>query len=376
VTIDEATFSYPVDFSAEARRELREAASRAGIKALSFVSESTGAYLANKEECAAFSNVLVLDWGGGTLDISVLNLHFTEVKEVAVSGRRVGGDDIDRALAERMHSHIAAKSGLENVCSFESMKPNEQDSLIVLCENAKMNISDFNEGENEYSITVMDYGMFGTKTERLTTEQFNQIIEPIILGEILPSIEEALKKASMPRESIGAVLVVGGSSNLRLYEYAVMNLFPSAKVIFPEKRQWSTAEGAALTQLIGASAKLNEPLGVLLSDGTVFPIFDTGSAAGDKRGPISFSLTEDVEDAHFIFTDKSGMKTYQTLTVPTKGYFTEKLELYAELREEQTAEVRVVNRSMGDEFQKCEINKLTFFYDAKPLENVSYRWMY
>jgi molecular chaperone DnaK len=374
VTIDEAAFSYPVDFSAEARRELREAANRAGIKPLSFVSESTSAYLANKEECAAFSNVMVLDWGGGTLDISVLSLHFNEVKELAVSGKRIGGDDIDRALAERMHSHIAAKSGLAGVVAFEAMKPSEQDRLIACCENAKMNISDFSDEEDEYLFTVMDYGMFGTKTESLTTEQFNQIIEPIIQKEILPAIEEALKKANMPKESVGAVIVVGGSSNLRLYEYAIMNLFAGAKVIFPERRQWSTAEGAALTQLIGASAKLNEPLGVLLSDGTVFPIFESGAAAGDKRGPISFSLTEDVADAHFIFTDGSGMKTYKTLTVPTKGYFTEKLELYAELREEQTAEVSVVNRTMGDEFKTCEINKLTFFYDAKTLENVSYRW--
>jgi molecular chaperone DnaK len=255
------------------------------------------------------------------------------------------------------------------------MKPSEKDKMIVMCENAKINISDFSDTEDNYPVSINNYGVYGSKTIPLEKDQFNQIVEPIIQREILPTIEEALGKANMSRASIDAVIVVGGSSSIPSYEFAVMNLFKNSKIIFPENRQWATAEGAALMQIIGGNVKLSETLGVLLSDDTVFPIFDGGrSAAGDRKGPISFSLTEDAQDAHFIFTDGSGKKTYATLSVPTKGFFKEKLEMYAELRDEQVAKIEIVNRAMGEKFLKSEISKLTFFYDIKPLESISYRW--
>jgi len=374
IDISEATFSFPVDFTPEARRELRVAAERAGITIQSFISESTAAYLANRRECSAFSNVMVLDWGGGTLDISVLHLHLTEVHEISVSGCHIGGDDIDRALAERIHAQIAAKSGIADGAGFEDMTAEQQDLLIMRCEEAKIAVSasDLDE-DDDYSITIQNYGDYGTKTIYLPSEYLNDIAEAIIRKYVLPTIEEALRKAELSRISIDAVIVVGGSSCLRPYENVIMNLFQDSKIIFPQKRQWSAAEGAALMQLIGGNFRLNDTLGVLLSDGNVYPVFEGGkNAVGDRRNPITFSLTEDSLDAHFIFTDGSGNNTLAALTVPTKGFFTEKLELYAELRKDQIAQIRVLKKSMGREAtRQCEINKLTFYYDVKSLDGAA-----
>jgi molecular chaperone DnaK len=360
-----------VDFSPEARRELRRAAEKAGIKVLSFISESTAAYLANRKECTAFSNVMVLDWGGGTLDISILKLHHAEVHETSVSGYHIGGDDIDKALAERIHARVAAKRDSKGGLRFESMTAAEKDRMLMRCEEAKIAISD-SEEEDDYPITVPDYGAYGHVIEFIPCDQFNAIVEPIVRNRVFPTIEDALKKANLTPALIDAVIVVGGSSNLRSYEHAIMNLFKDSKIIFPEKRQWSAAEGAALFQLIGGSFRLNDTLGVLLSDGTLYPIFEGGkSVVGDKRDPITFSLTEDSLDAHFIFADGSGKNTYATLSVPTKGFYTEKLELYAELCDDQTAQISVCNKTMGDNAtQTCKINKLTFFYDTKALDGI------
>ncbi|GHV54738.1 hypothetical protein FACS1894216_15370 [Synergistales bacterium] len=372
IEISEAAFSFPVDFSPEARRDLYEAAELAGIQVKSFVSESTAAYLANRKECSAFSKVMVLDWGGGTLDISILGLKGSEVHELSVSGYRVGGDDIDRELANRMHSRIAAKSGITDGVGFGNMQPQEQDQMIMRCEEAKISISDYEEDEEEYHpLTVRNYGAYGTKTENLSPEQFNAIVEPIIRNRVLSTIEDALKKAGLGRASIDAVIVVGGSSNLRVYENAIQNLFKDAKIIFPKKRQWSTAEGAALLQLTGGEFRLNDDLGVLLSDDSVFPIFKKDKdGVGSKPIPTTFSLTEDVRDAHFIFTDGSGKHTFQTINVPTKGFLNEKLTLSAEIGEDQIARITINNPSMGKQRIQCEINQLTFHYDISALDNV------
>ena len=87
--IDNATFSIPVDFTSRQRRELREAAGIAGITVNSFVSESTAAYVGCLDDIRHYSKVAVFDWGGGTLDISVLEKVGTELKELAKRGRNL-----------------------------------------------------------------------------------------------------------------------------------------------------------------------------------------------------------------------------------------------------------------------------------------------
>ena len=368
IDIRSASFSFPVDFSPEARHDLQEAAQRAGVETAALVSESTAAYLANRAECTAFSTVMVLDWGGGTLDISILKLHHTEVHEVAVSGFRVGGDDIDRVLAERIHAEIAGKSDVGAGVGFDNMSSMEKDQMIARCEQAKIYISD-SDDDDDYHITLQDYGIYGTKTKRLVRTQFDAIVEPIIEDKVLSTIKDALIKAKLSTALIDAVIVVGGSSNLRVYEYAITNLFHHAKIIFPEKRQWSAAEGAALMQIIGGNFTLNDDLGVKLSDDSVFSIFEKGkSKVGDTQNPITFSLTEDTQDAHFIFTDGSGKNKYKDMSVPTKGFYQEKLVLHAELGRDQIARIKVESKAMGESaIEQCEINQLPFFYDLKDL---------
>lgn len=99
---DEAVFSIPVDFSARARTELLEAAKCIGIKVKGFVSESSAAYISKINDIKAFSKVMVIDFGGGTLDLSILNLKDKKVYEDAVYGIKFGGDDIDKELALRL----------------------------------------------------------------------------------------------------------------------------------------------------------------------------------------------------------------------------------------------------------------------------------
>lgn len=366
IDITAASFSFPVDFSSVARQALYEAATNAGIEVKAFVSESTAAYIANRTEGRVYSKVMVLDWGGGTIDISILSLSGASIHEISVWGDRIGGDDIDKELAERIHAKIASESGISGG-SFKDMRPDERDQMIMRCEEAKISISD---DEEDYPLTVRNYGAYGTKNTIIDKEQFNDIVKPIIRSRILKAINDALNKAGgLSPASIDGVIVVGGSSNLRLFEYAMTNLFKSAKIIFPEKRQWSTATGAALMQIIGGNFRLSDMVGVKLSDDYIFPILPEGWIINAPIEPITFSLTEEAIDAHFIFTDHTGKYVYERKSVPTKGFLKEELILTAKIGDDQIARINIANANFGKANRNTliEMNKLTFHYDITAL---------
>lgn len=358
--ITEAVFAFPVDFSPTARRSLNNAAQRAGIKVKGFVSESTAAYIANTKETKAFSKVMVVDWGGGTLDISILNLKSNRVYESAVYGEKIGGDDIDKELAYRLHARLAKQQGI-NV-SFDDMSAENKDQIIAACENAKIEFSDF---EEDYIITLRNYGEFGTKSINLDYETFEDIIKPLITKNVLSTIDKAMKIANVTSSGIDAVILVGGSSNLKPFANAMVNVFGADKIIIPSSVQWSVAQGAAHICSMNNEYKLSDDICVLLSDDTLYPILKKEKDGVNKKiESVTFSLTEDANDAHFIFTNSSKSNIYGKLNIPTKGFLKEKLVLSAEIGEDQIATVTINNNTMGtDCIEKLEINKLSFYYD-------------
>ncbi len=369
IEVNEAGLAFPVDFTPEARRELRIAAENAGIKVKCFVSESTAAYLANRREGQAYSRVMVLDWGGGTLDISILNLKKNSITEAAVYGEKIGGDDIDIELAQRIHAEVVKKSASGIHIPFDDMSPTNRDLMIARCERAKIEITATDE---EYDLIVMDYGEYGTKNLTISMDLFNGIVEPIIKSRVLKAINAALGRAKLTPAGIDAVVIVGGSSNLALYEEVIIRLFGEEKIIIPCHPQWSTAEGAALMQIVGGNFKLNDSLGLFLSDGSVLPLFKTNEdGVGTKVDSLSFSLVEDTQDAHFVFTNGEGNIVFERVNIPAKGFLNEVIKLDAEIGHDQIASIRISNSFMGNAAsnppKKVEINKLTFYYDISEL---------
>jgi molecular chaperone DnaK len=368
--IKEAAMAFPVDFSAKARRSLKRAAEKAGIHLVGFAGESTAAYIANRnnrELYRAYRRVMIIDWGGGTLDISILDLQGTKVYENSVHGEKTGGDDIDLEIAYRMHARLAANYEID--VAFDEMEPGNKDKLICACEKVKIGFSHYVEGDEDAVISLKKYGQFGDATVTLSYATFKDIVIPIIKSKALKAISNAMKMAQVSASGIDAVIMAGGSSGLKPFAHAVANVFGKEKMILPENTQWSVAAGVALLAGNGGEYMLNDDLGVLLSDGTVYPIFRKNTdAVGSKAGPINFSLTEDTNNAHFIFTNKENTIVYGKLNINCKGFLQENLQLAAKIDYDQTASVFVRNRYMGDDYnKKIEINKLTFYYDIEGL---------
>lgn len=368
VEIKEAVFSYPVDFSPQARKDLCEAAQKAGISVLSMITESTGAFLAVQKELSGFSNIMVIDWGGGTFDISILSVKDKKLMEKSVYGVKVGGDDIDLELAKYVHSKIISSAGAEKRIPFDEMPSNHKQKLISMCERAKIQIS---ETEEDFSFTLLKYGIYGTKTIEITMHELSEIVKPIISSKILPAINTALVQAQMSAISIDRVIIAGGSSNLTPYANAIMRIFGAEKVLIPEKTVFISAKGAAMLPLVGNGVKLADDVGILLSDNTIFPILKkNGNIKNSHKSTVTFSLVEDSSDAHFIITNSDGTMIYDKISIPTKGFLRENIEVTACLTSYQTAEFNFHNDTMADAIKdtNVQICKLTFFYDLSEIQ--------
>lgn len=358
VEINEATMAFPVDFSPEARMNLKKAAKEAGIEVKGFISESTAAYIASRDKTKAFKKVMVIDWGGGTLDISILRLEKNTVHEEAVYGEQIGGDDIDKLIAYSVHADLVSKTGI-NV-SFDDMSPQDKDQLINVCETAKIEFSDF---DDDYDIRFRNYGEFGNKVSVLSYDTFESILMPIIRDRVLKIIDTAMAKANTSKAGIDLVIMSGGSSMLRPFENAMVKIFGD-KVILPDDAQWAVAKGAAMLAMTSSKQYLNEDIGVVLSDRSVFPLLRKDrNFAGQGESMAEFALTEDSQNANFVFANTGQSIIYGNLNVDTKGYLGEKLKVRAKIDDSQIAIIKVENRSMGEHYCKTiKLNKLPFYY--------------
>lgn len=364
IDITTATFSLPVGFTPKARKELKKASILAGIIPNGFISEATAAYIANMHE-NSFSKVMVIDWGGGTLDISVLDILENKLIENAVWGEKIGGDDIDLEMSNLVHQEILKK--YDEKVSFENMSLSQQDILISLCEKAKI---DFSIYDDDFPLTVQNYGIYGTKTIDISYDFFKDIAKKVILKKILPNIDIALKRANISKDDIEAVIIVGGSSNIKPFATAISNTFGLNKIIIPKNLQWSVAIGAGFFNIIGAKLKLNSDVGILIDDDSIYTILKKSEHGVDCQiQPITFALTDDSQEAKFIFVDELG-NSYLNETIPTKGFLKENIILNAKISDEQIATITIKSDAVSSKYEKnIEINKLKFYYDLTMLNN-------
>lgn len=354
---NEAIFSIPVDFSSEARKDLVRAAESIGIKVKGFVSESSSAYISKMQDIKAYSKVLVIDWGGGTLDLSILKLKDKKIYEEAVYGVKYGGDDIDNELALRIHPKVYP--GI----SFDELEPSKKDKLIKNVEQMKIH---FSEDDDDYEMLLGP----GSKLYNVEYEEFAEIITPLVNENVIKSILDIMAKAKTAPESLDAVILAGGSSGIRVFAEIIKMLFGNDKIIFDTSYQWMVARGAALTSAIDCKFKLSDDVCLLLSDDSAYPLLRKDiNGVGDSSEEITFSLTDDSTDAHFIFTDSTGKNKYGSVSVQTKGYYNEKLVLSALIDTDQIAKIKIGSSMISDTYcANCELNKLRFYYDMSEIE--------
>lgn len=344
--MDHAVVAVPVGFSSEKRKSLRTAAKAAGIEIDSFISEPTAALFCHMNEIGSYSKIGVIDWGGGTLDVSIIELGRSDnggrvVKELGVGGINLGGDDIDLKIAEWAHNQIINVKGKK--IAFNEMPASAKDQLIARCEREKQKLA----YDDVTEIRLNKYGELGAVNISLDIETLTSLTAGYVTDAI-KCFEETLARTRLSVEDLGCILMVGGSVNLEPFSKAAEQRWSCVKY-YPADSDWSVAKGAALLAMNSGQYRMASDIGVVMSDDTFFPIIKTGEKVDSRRKHFTFGLIEDSDTASFIFADSYG-NTLGHLDVPAFGFFQEKIVLETFVDENLVFRADARSSNHGEEY--------------------------
>lgn len=321
---DEAIVAVPIGFTADKKKNLREAAKKAGINVKMFISEPTAAFCSNYMNLKGNKYVAVFDWGGGTLDIAMLKVEDGKVYEMATDGMSVAGDDIDKLIADKIHARIAEEKGIRKELS--ELDDITKDTLLMRCERAKCSFSD---GDEVATIRINRYDEVGTVRQSIEYDFFAELISPIV-ADAIRLLEGVIRKAGLTTANVDKILCVGGSSKLRPFREKIEEIYGREMLYYPEKVMWDIAKGAAIVNMSSGKFGLNQDLGLILDDGEFFPLILRGQTLPCRERVISFAITNDEKHAKFVVTDAKEPEKRsftQYITVPAGGFMKEQFEL-------------------------------------------------
>lgn len=204
-----------------------------------FVTEPLAAFFANYNHLKNERYVAIFDWGGGTLDITVLeNRADGKIVELAKAGLQMAGDELNEAIAREIHRRLVDLHGFGK--AFSGMPAIDREKLIEQCEIAKCRLSE----KEEESIVLMDYGG-AVVNEKLTRRQMGDVIRPHV-RRALELLAKVIADSKLTKEEIGKVLVVGGSSRLLDVRNGIEQMFAGStdKILKPKDAEWNVAKGA------------------------------------------------------------------------------------------------------------------------------------
>jgi molecular chaperone DnaK len=213
--VAKAVITVPAYFNDAQRQATKDAGRIAGLEVLRLVNEPTAASLAYGLDKKQNGTVAVYDLGGGTFDISILNLHDGIFEVIATNGdTHLGGDDIDNLLITIAIDDIRGDMGLDFRRSGEVVQAIRKaviDAKIVLSAQASVKLDIELPGGKRYQ-------------REITREQFEGLIQPIIDRTVGP-VKQALKDAGKTPEQIDEVVLVGGSTRIPKVRALVEGLF-------------------------------------------------------------------------------------------------------------------------------------------------------
>lgn len=212
--VTEAVISVPAYFSDAQRKATRIAGELAGLKVERLINEPTAAALAYGLHQTGESTFLVFDLGGGTFDVSVLEL-FEGVMEVRASAgdNFLGGEDFDDALVKHVLTRPAFKDAAIDANEISLSQRMRREAQRVVHRIGQQSEVIFCLTEGELAIR-----------ESITQQQFQQIVEPL-LNRLRVPVERAMRDARLRVADIDQILLVGGATRMPLVRRMVVSLF-------------------------------------------------------------------------------------------------------------------------------------------------------
>jgi molecular chaperone DnaK len=288
--VDSAVITVPAYFNDTQRQCTRDAGRIAGLDVLRIINEPTAAALAYGMGRAGEERIAIYDLGGGTFDMSILEMSDGVVEVLATAGDTfLGGEDFDRRIVDYLADLFEANEGVDLRKGVESLQRLKDVAERVKCELSQCESSEINL---PFIHTTPDGPLHLNHV--LSRPTLEDLVGDIV-ERTLKSVERCLADANLKPDEIDQIVVVGGQSRMPLVQAAVTDFFGKRphKGVNPDE---VVAVGAALQ----ASSLVEEYRDVLLLDVTPLSL-GVSTRGGHFSRLIDRNTTVPVSKAH-IFT--------------------------------------------------------------------------
>ncbi len=218
--VTKAVITVPAYFNDAQRQATKEAGQIAGLEVMRIVNEPTAAALAYGLDKKANETIAVYDFGGGTFDISILEVGDGIVEVKSTNGdTHLGGDNLDQRLIEWIIDEFKKEEGIDLGKDRMALQ-----RLREAAEKAKMELSSVMETEINLPFITADATGPKHLTRKLSRAKFESLVEELLQKTVAPT-RQALKDAGLDASKIDEVVLVGGSTRIPRVQAIVKELF-------------------------------------------------------------------------------------------------------------------------------------------------------
>lgn len=218
-TVTQAVITVPAYFTDAQRQATKDAGKIAGLEVLRIINEPTAAALAYGLDKDNDQTILVFDLGGGTFDVSILEIGEGVFEVKATSGNnRLGGDDFDERVMKHIVSEFKKETGLDLSSDRTAMQ-----RVREAAEKAKIELSGLTSTNINLPFITMDASGPKHLEMNLTRAKFNELTADLVEATVGPT-KRALEDAGLKPSEVHKVILVGGSSRIPAVQEAIKNL--------------------------------------------------------------------------------------------------------------------------------------------------------
>lgn len=218
-TVTQAVITVPAYFTDSQRQATKDAGRIAGLDVLRIINEPTAASLAYGLDKETNQKILVYDLGGGTFDVSILEIGDGVFEVLATAGNnRLGGDDFDQRLMDYIADDFKKNNGIDLRNDKMAMQ-----RLKEAAEKAKIDLSGVMQTNINLPFITMDASGPKHLDITITRAKFNELIADLI-DKTRTCVQKAMQDAGLKSSQIDKVILVGGSSRIPAVQEMVKNI--------------------------------------------------------------------------------------------------------------------------------------------------------